>query len=86
MHPEYSQRFTFSIFCYVTALFQNGLNLLLLLLLLLGMMQQALIIIWQLFTILLLTSQAHFQVSPEIFDWVQSQALAGPLKNIHSVV
>ncbi len=29
---------------------------------------------------------AHFQVSPEIFDWVQSQAVAGSLKNIHRVV
>ncbi len=30
--------------------------------------------------------QTHFQVSPEIFDWVQAQALAGPLKDINSVV
>ncbi len=31
-------------------------------------------------------ADAHFQVSPEIFDWVQAQVLAGPLKNIHRVV
>ncbi len=31
-------------------------------------------------------ADAHFQVSPEIFDWVQHQALAGPLKDIHRVV
>ncbi len=31
-------------------------------------------------------ADAHFQVSPEIFDWVQSQAEAGPLKDIHRVV
>ncbi len=30
-------------------------------------------------------ADTHFQVSPEIFDWVQSQAVAGPLKDIHSV-
>ncbi|XP_051533408.1 mitogen-activated protein kinase kinase kinase kinase 6 isoform X1 [Myxocyprinus asiaticus] len=29
---------------------------------------------------------SHFQVSPEMFDWVQVQALAGPLKDIHRVV
>ncbi len=29
---------------------------------------------------------AHFQVSPEIVDWVQAQAVADPLKEIHSVV
>ncbi len=29
---------------------------------------------------------AHFQVSPEMFDWVQSQAVAGSLKDIHRVV
>ncbi len=28
-------------------------------------------------------ADTHFQVSPEIFDWVQAQALAGPLKDIH---
>ncbi len=31
-------------------------------------------------------SDAHFQVSPEIFDWAQAQAVAGPLKDIHRVV
>ncbi len=31
-------------------------------------------------------ADAHFQVSPEIFDWVQSQAVAGPLKDIHRAV
>ncbi len=31
-------------------------------------------------------ADAHFQVSPEIFDWVQAQPLAGPLKDIHRVV
>jgi len=31
-------------------------------------------------------ADAHFQVSPEIFDWVQVQAVAGPLKDIHRVV
>ncbi len=31
-------------------------------------------------------ADAHFQVSPEIFDWVQAQALAGPIKDIHRVV
>ncbi len=31
-------------------------------------------------------SDAHFQASPEILDWVQAQALAGPLKDIHRVV
>ncbi len=31
-------------------------------------------------------ADAHFQASPEIFDWVQSQAVAGPLKDIHRVV
>ncbi len=58
-------------------------------------MRQALLIsIWQLSANLLLTSSplkassgwmgadAHFQVSPEIFDWVQSQAVAGQLKDI----
>ncbi len=60
-------------------------------------MRQALLIsIWQLSAILLLSSSplklrldgadAHFQVSPEIFDWVQSQAVAGPLKDIHRAV
>ena len=29
---------------------------------------------------------SHFQVSPEMFDWVQVRALAGPLKDIHRVV
>ncbi len=29
---------------------------------------------------------AHFQVSPEIFDCIQAQAVAGPLKDIHRVV
>ncbi len=28
---------------------------------------------------------AHFQVSPEIFDWVQAQAVAVPLNDIHRV-
>ncbi len=28
----------------------------------------------------------HFQVSPEIFDWVQAQAVARPLKVIQSVM
>ena len=28
----------------------------------------------------------YFQVSPEMFDWVQVRALAGPLKDIHRVV
>ncbi len=59
-------------------------------------MRQALLINFcQLPAICLFTSQAlsgrvgadaHFQVSPEIFDWVQAQALAGPLKDIHRVV
>ncbi len=31
-------------------------------------------------------ADAHFQVSPEIFDWVQAQAVTGPLKDIHRVV
>ncbi len=31
-------------------------------------------------------AEAHFQVSPYIFDWVQVQAVAGPLKDIHSIV
>ncbi len=31
-------------------------------------------------------ADAHFQVYPEIFDWVQVQAVAGPLKDIHRVV
>ncbi len=31
-------------------------------------------------------ADTHVQVSPEIFDWVQAQAVAGPLKNIHIVV
>ncbi len=31
-------------------------------------------------------ANAHFQVSPEIFDWAQSQGVAGPLKDIHRVV
>ncbi len=31
-------------------------------------------------------ADAHFQVSPEMFDWVQSQAVAGSLKDIHRVV
>ena len=29
---------------------------------------------------------SHFQVSPEMFDWVQIRALAGPLKDIHRFV
>ncbi len=59
-------------------------------------MRQALLLsIWQLSAILLLTSQvlsgwmgadAHFQVSPEIFDWVQAQTVVGPLKDIHRAV
>ncbi len=57
-------------------------------------MRQALLIsIWQLSAILHLSSfvrldgaDAHFQVSPEILHWVQAQALAGPLKDIHRVV
>ena len=28
----------------------------------------------------------HFQVSPEMFDWVHVMSLAGPLKDIHIVV
>jgi hypothetical protein len=28
----------------------------------------------------------YFQVSPEMFDWVQFQALAGPLKEIQRLV
>ncbi len=31
-------------------------------------------------------ADTHFQVSPEIFDWVQAQAVAGPLKDINRVV
>ncbi len=31
-------------------------------------------------------AEAHFQVSPEISDCIQTQAVAGPLKGIHSVV
>ncbi len=31
-------------------------------------------------------ADAHFQVSPEIFDWVQVQAVAGPLKDIHTAL
>ncbi len=31
-------------------------------------------------------ADAHFQVSPEMFDWFQAQAVAGPLKDIHRVV
>ncbi len=31
-------------------------------------------------------ADAHFQVPPEIFDWVQAQAVAEPLKDIHRVV
>ncbi len=31
-------------------------------------------------------ADAHFQVSPEIFDWVYSQAVAGQLKDFHRVV
>ncbi len=55
-------------------------------------MRQALLIsIWELSAIVHLTSSsfrldgadAHFQVSPEIFDWDKAQALAGPLKDIH---
>ncbi len=61
-------------------------------------MRQALLIsIWQLCAIFtsLFTSQAlsswigadtHFPVSPEIFDWVQAQTLAGPLKDVQRVV
>ncbi len=60
-------------------------------------MRQALLInIWQLSILSphLFTSQAqscwmgadaYFQVSPEIFDWVHVQAVAGPLKDTHSV-
>ncbi len=29
---------------------------------------------------------AHFQVSPDIFDCIQAQAVVGPLKDIHRVV
>jgi len=29
---------------------------------------------------------SHFQISPEMFNWVQVWALAGPLKDIHRVV
>ena len=29
---------------------------------------------------------SNFQVSPEMCDWVQIRALAGPLKDIHRVV
>ena len=29
---------------------------------------------------------SHFQISPEMFDWVQVRALAGPLKDIQGVV
>jgi hypothetical protein len=29
---------------------------------------------------------SYFQVSPEMFDWVQVRALAGPLKNIQRLV
>ncbi len=60
------------------------------------MRQVLIIIIWQLSAIYFLASSlqalsgwmvadAHFQVSPEIFDCIQSQAVAGPLKNIHRV-
>ncbi len=31
-------------------------------------------------------ADAHFQVSPEMFDWVYSQAVAGQLKDIYRVV
>ncbi len=31
-------------------------------------------------------ADTHFQVSPEIFDCVQAQDVAGPLKDIHRVV
>ncbi len=31
-------------------------------------------------------ADAHFQVSPEMFDWVQAQAVSGTLKDIHRVV
>ncbi len=64
----------------------------------LGMIQQVLHIkIWHYllffssplhvsFSVRLDGTGAHFQVSPEIFDWVQAQALAGTLKDIHRVV
>ena len=29
---------------------------------------------------------SYFQVTPEMFDWVQVQALAGPLKDIQRLV
>ena len=29
---------------------------------------------------------SYFQVSPEMLDWVQIRALAGPLKDIHKLV
>ena len=29
---------------------------------------------------------SYFQVSPEMFDWVQVQALSGPLKDIQRLV
>ncbi len=31
-------------------------------------------------------ADAHFQVSSEMFDSIQAQAVAGPLKDIHRVV
>ncbi len=31
-------------------------------------------------------ADTHFQVSPEMFDWVQIQAVDGPLKDIHRAV
>ncbi len=61
-------------------------------------MRKALLIsIWQLCAIFtpLFTSQAlsgwigadtHFSVCPQIFDWVQAQTLAGPLKDVQRVV
>ena len=30
--------------------------------------------------------RSYFQVSPEMFDWVQVRALAGPLKDIQRLV
>ena len=33
-----------------------------------------------------LLMDSHFQVTPEMFDWVQVRALAWPLKDIHRVV
>ncbi len=33
-----------------------------------------------------LSIDRNFQVSPEMFNWVQVQALAGPLKDVHGVL